>query len=86
MLLFLKFLLAHILGDFVFQPEKCVKKKRRKKLSWKYSFGFLLIFTPHYSIDLQELYIQNKTYKTNLVFYRSNTAYINSALSKRFIC
>ena len=107
--LFLKFLLAHILGDFVFQREKCVKKKEEKKVKSvklyshigvhvvlllfllqfngkKYQFGFLLIFTPHYSIDLQELYIQKKTYKTNLVFYRSNTAYINIALSKRSIC
>jgi len=31
MLLFLKFLLAHILGDFVFQPEKWVKDKEEKK-------------------------------------------------------
>ncbi|MCL7763872.1 DUF3307 domain-containing protein [Polaribacter sp. Z014] len=32
MLLFLKFLLAHILGDFVFQPEKWVKNKEEKKV------------------------------------------------------
>tara|TARA_R110002126_G_scaffold87465_4_gene210494 strand:+ start:8074 stop:8793 length:720 start_codon:yes stop_codon:yes gene_type:complete len=32
MLLFLKFLLAHILGDFVFQPEKWVKDKEEKKV------------------------------------------------------
>ena len=31
MLLFLKFLLAHILGDFVFQPEKWVKTKKKRK-------------------------------------------------------
>ncbi|QTE23206.1 DUF3307 domain-containing protein [Polaribacter cellanae] len=32
MLLFLKILLAHILGDFVFQPEKWVKDKEEKKM------------------------------------------------------
>ena len=32
MLLFLKLLLAHILGDFVFQPEKWVKDKEEKKV------------------------------------------------------
>jgi len=31
MFLFLQFLLAHILGDFVFQPEKWVKDKEEKK-------------------------------------------------------
>ena len=32
MLLFLKFLLAHILGDFIFQSEKWVKDKEEKKI------------------------------------------------------
>ncbi|WP_317131305.1 DUF3307 domain-containing protein [Polaribacter sp. IC073] len=32
MLLFLKFLLAHILGDFVFQSEKWVKDKEKNKI------------------------------------------------------
>ena len=32
MILFLKLLLAHILGDFVFQPEKWVKNKEEKKV------------------------------------------------------
>jgi protein-S-isoprenylcysteine O-methyltransferase Ste14 len=32
MILFLKFLLAHILGDFVFQPEKWVKDKEENKV------------------------------------------------------
>ncbi|MFK8060013.1 MAG: DUF3307 domain-containing protein [Polaribacter sp.] len=32
MILFLKFLLAHILGDFVFQPENWVKNKEEKKI------------------------------------------------------
>jgi hypothetical protein len=32
MLLFLKILLTHILGDFVFQPEKWVKNKEEKKV------------------------------------------------------
>ena len=32
MFLFLKLLLAHILGDFVFQSEKWVKDKEEKKI------------------------------------------------------
>ena len=32
MILFLKFLLAHLLGDFVFQSEKWVKNKEKKKI------------------------------------------------------
>lgn len=32
MILFLKFLLAHILGDFVFQPKKWVKNKEQIKI------------------------------------------------------
>ena len=36
MLIFLKFLLAHILGDFVFQSEKWVKDKEEKKIKSTY--------------------------------------------------
>ncbi|TYP99185.1 uncharacterized protein DUF3307 [Tenacibaculum adriaticum] len=32
MILFLKFLIAHLLGDFVFQPENWVKDKEKKKI------------------------------------------------------
>jgi hypothetical protein len=32
MFLFLKLLLAHILGDFIFQSEKWVKDKEEKKI------------------------------------------------------
>ena len=32
MILFLKLLLAHLLGDFVFQAEKWVKNKEKKKI------------------------------------------------------
>ncbi|APZ47211.1 hypothetical protein BW723_13365 [Polaribacter reichenbachii] len=38
MLLFLKFLLAHILGDFVFQPEKWVNDKEKKKVKSLYLY------------------------------------------------
>jgi hypothetical protein len=90
MLFFLKFLLAHILGDFVFQSEKWVKDKEEKKVrSTKlylhigihafllllvflfnlktYWFGFLLIITSHYAIDLMKLYLQTK--KTKRIWF-----------------
>ncbi|MGB1042248.1 MAG: DUF3307 domain-containing protein [Tenacibaculum sp.] len=35
MILFLKLLIAHFLGDFVFQPDKWVKNKEKKKLKSK---------------------------------------------------
>lgn len=47
MILFLKFLLAHILGDFVFQPEKWVKNKEEKKIKSSklyYHIGLHAIF------------------------------------------
>ena len=90
MLFFLKFLLEHILGDFVFQSEKWVKDKEEKKVrSTKlylhigihafllllvflfnlktYWFGFLLIITSHYAIDLMKLYLQTK--KTKRIWF-----------------
>ena len=47
MLLLLKFLLAHILGDFVFQPEKWVidkEKKKAKSLKLYFHIGIHAIF------------------------------------------
>ncbi|OAD40757.1 DUF3307 domain-containing protein [Polaribacter atrinae] len=47
MFLFLKFLLAHILGDFVFQPEKWVKNKEEKKVKsvkLYYHIGIYVLF------------------------------------------
>ncbi|CAM1364249.1 conserved membrane protein of unknown function [Tenacibaculum soleae] len=35
MILFLKFLIAHFLGDFIFQSEKWVKNKEKKKIKSK---------------------------------------------------
>lgn len=61
MLLFLKFLLAHILGDFVFQSEKWVKDKEEKKVkSTKLYFhiaihAFLLLLILQF--DLQEYWL-----------------------------
>ncbi|MEO9569918.1 MAG: DUF3307 domain-containing protein [Polaribacter sp.] len=56
MLLFLKILLAHILGDFVFQSEKWVKNKEKKKIkSLKLYFhigvhAILLLFVLQFNI------------------------------------
>ena len=49
MILFLKFLIAHFLGDFVFQSEKWVKSKEKKKIKSKKLYlhigiHFLLLF------------------------------------------
>ncbi|MDP5106939.1 MAG: DUF3307 domain-containing protein [Polaribacter sp.] len=61
MLLFLKFLLAHILGDFVFQSEKWVKDKEEKKVkSTKLYFhiaihAFLLLLILQF--DLKEYWL-----------------------------
>jgi len=45
MLLGLKLLIAHILGDFVFQPNKWVKSKKKKKLYSKYLYWHLALHT-----------------------------------------
>ena len=45
MILFLQFLLAHILGDFVFQPEKWVKNKEEKKVKSKYLYFHIGVHT-----------------------------------------
>ncbi|WP_405606188.1 DUF3307 domain-containing protein [Polaribacter sp. Asnod1-A03] len=45
MLLFLKFLLAHILGDFVFQSEKWVKDKEEKKAKSAKLFFHICVHT-----------------------------------------
>mgnify|MGYP000748709253 CR=1 FL=1 len=61
MILFLKLLLAHILGDFVFQPEKWVKDKEKKKVkSIKLYFhidvhAFLLLLVLQF--NLQEYWL-----------------------------
>ena len=38
MLLLLKLLVSHLLGDFVFQPIKWVKEKEKKKIRSKYLY------------------------------------------------
>ncbi len=42
MILFLKLLLAHLLGDFVFQPTSWVADKKKKRNG----LGLLFIFAP----------------------------------------
>lgn len=43
MILFLKLLLAHLLGDFVFQPESWVNDKEKNKLKSKKLYAHILI-------------------------------------------
>ena len=43
--LLLKLLIAHLTGDFVFQPDQWVKEKRRKKHKSRYLYLHLLIHT-----------------------------------------
>ncbi|WNW02253.1 DUF3307 domain-containing protein [Tenacibaculum sp. HL-MS23] len=43
MILFLKFLIAHFLGDFIFQSEKWVKNKEKKRLNLK-NYTYILQF------------------------------------------
>ena len=41
--LLLKLLLAHVIGDFVLQPKKWVKQKNKKKHKSKYLYFHVLI-------------------------------------------
>ena len=43
MMLFIKLLLAHLLGDFIFQPDKWVLEKRLKKQKSKYLYFHCII-------------------------------------------
>ncbi len=43
MILLLKLILAHILGDFVFQPDKWVNDKRKNKWRSPYLYGHIFI-------------------------------------------
>jgi len=51
--LFLKLFLAHIVGDFVFQPNKWVKSKEDKKYKSPYLYWHILIHTIALLIALQ---------------------------------
>jgi len=51
--LFLKLFLAHIVGDFVFQPNKWVKSKEDKKYKSPYLYWHILIHTIALLIVLQ---------------------------------
>lgn len=57
MLLFLKFLLAHILGDFVLQPESWVKDKEKNKIKSQKLYlhigihTFLLLFFVQFNVQ-----------------------------------
>ena len=67
MLLFLKILLTHILGDFVFQPEKWVKNKEKKKVK---SLELYFHIGVHASLLLLILQFNLKEYW--LAFYIDN--------------
>jgi hypothetical protein len=63
----LKITLAHILGDFMLQPDKWIENKNRKTYKSKYLYyhvfiHFVLILIPisHYLIDLGKLLLKNK--------------------------
>ncbi|MDX1768489.1 MAG: DUF3307 domain-containing protein, partial [Arenibacter troitsensis] len=43
MMLFTKLLLAHLLGDFLFQPTKWVVHKEANKMASKYLYLHILI-------------------------------------------
>jgi len=51
--LVLKLFLAHIVGDFVFQPNKWVKSKEDKKYKSPYLYWHILIHTIALLIVLQ---------------------------------
>lgn len=53
LVLFLQLLLAHIVGDFVFQPYKWVKSKEKKKYKSPYLYWHILVHTIALLIVLQ---------------------------------
>lgn len=53
LVLFLKLFLAHIIGDFVFQPNKWVKSKEQKKYKSPYLYWHILIHTIALLVALQ---------------------------------
>lgn len=59
MLFFLKILLAHILGDFVFQSEKWVKDKEKRKVKSKHLYFHVAI---HFLLLLVVLQFQIEKY------------------------
>ena len=59
MLFFLKILLAHILGDFVFQSEKWVKDKEKRKVKSKHLYFHIAI---HFLLLLVVLQFQIEKY------------------------
>ncbi len=53
LVLFLKLFLAHIVGDFVFQPNKWVKSKEKKKYKSPYLYWHIFIHTVALLVALQ---------------------------------
>ena len=53
LVLFLQLLLAHIIGDFVFQPYKWVKSKEKKKYKSPYLYWHILVHTIALIVALQ---------------------------------
>ena len=49
----MKFILAHLAGDFVFQPDKWIDDKREKKHKTFYLYWHILIHTVLLLITLQ---------------------------------
>ncbi|MCF6182471.1 DUF3307 domain-containing protein [Lutibacter sp.] len=49
----IKFILAHLMGDFLFQPNKWVKHKKKRKYKSKYLYWHILIHTVLLLIALQ---------------------------------
>lgn len=53
LVLFLKLFLAHIVGDFVFQPNKWVKSKEKKKYKSPYLYWHIFVHTITLLVALQ---------------------------------
>ena len=49
----IKFILAHLLGDFLFQPDKWIENKKKKKYKSPYLYWHLLIHTISLLVILQ---------------------------------
>jgi len=58
MILFIKLLLSHILGDFVLQPDKWIKDKEKNKIRSRFLYYHLLVHTAVIFLVLRF----NKTY------------------------
>jgi hypothetical protein len=53
LILDIKFILAHVVGDFLFQPDKWIKHKKKGKYKSKYLYWHILIHTVLLLVTLQ---------------------------------